>query len=138
MDAASMAVLERTRAQGKKIMRLREQCEVIVPCGAYRSPAFDAAGGGGEKSGLDGSASECRALLEELENAEAAWKEMKARSIEIIQAEAIRDENVRKKVADFYFWYYVTGASVQDAAEMAGVTERTGYSYKRCLRTGRK
>lgn len=125
MREAELNVLEDTRVQAGKVARLRARCSVIVEKGAYQSPSFSGMPGGGAPSGLDGSSQKCEKLLIEAEREEARLKAL------VRQAEKIiAKSDMKPEMRAFCRAYYIERQSVEEAAQSAGMTGRTGWNYK--------
>ena len=125
MREAELSALERTRVQAWKVTRLKEKCNVIVPRGRYRSPAFSGTPGGGAPSGLDGSRRECEALLEELKREEGTLQRMRAQAEKIIER-----SDMKAEMREFCRGYYIERMSVERASGFAGISQRTGWNYR--------
>lgn len=127
MREAELTALERTRVQIGKVERLRARCGEIAPKGAYRSPIVtEMPSARGVPCGLDGSARECEALLEELAREEARMTSMVSKGEEIIRRAGMKEE-----MREFCRCYFLRRMSVERAAERTGVSSRTGWNYKR-------
>ena len=126
MREEELCALERTRMQLGKVARLRARCDEITPNGGYKSPTVTGMPSArGVPCGLDGSARECEALLEELEREEARLASMIRQGERIIARSAMKEE-----MREFCSGYFLRRMSVESAAEHTGVSSRTGWNYK--------
>lgn len=126
MRAEELRVLEETRVQAGRVMRLRMKCGEIVPGGGYRSPQITGMSSGrGEACGLDGSRQACEELLCRLEQEERAFRALAREAGQIITRQPMKAE-----MKAFCRGYFVKRLSVERAAERAGISPRTGWNYK--------
>ena len=120
-----LRILKYTRRQLEIVNNARKRCnEVVTAHKSVKSPRIDGMPRGNHQPhGLDGSASECEAILDMLKREEKKLKQYRDAAQKIIN-------RFPPAIYGFCLYYYLEGMSVERTARMIDRSERAAWEYK--------